>query len=119
MIITESGSFRKGHHANGHLQLTKAANFVSVADLRGQTLLLAGYHRAYAVASQIVPEGTVRVLLATLISRDSDRFLGLDSDRPKVRDKVRGGRPVLLADFFGADLCIDVHLRKQGCAVSI
>jgi hypothetical protein len=59
-------------------------------------LLLAGYHRAYAVASQIVPEGTVRVLLVTLISRNSDRFLGLASDRPEVRDKVRGGRPVLV-----------------------
>jgi hypothetical protein len=118
MIITESGSFRKGHHAIGHLQLTEAANFVSVADLRDRTLLLAGYHRAYAVASQTVPEGTVRMLLVTLISRDSDRFLGLASDRPEVRDKVRGGRPAHLADFFDADLCIDVHLRKQGCAVS-
>jgi hypothetical protein len=43
MIITESGSIRKGHHANGHLQLTEAANVVSVADLRDRTLLWAGY----------------------------------------------------------------------------
>ena len=48
MIITESGAFRKGHHGNGHRQLTEAARFVSVANLRDRTLLWAGYHRAYA-----------------------------------------------------------------------
>jgi hypothetical protein len=95
------------------LQLTEAARFISIADLGDRTLLWAGYHRAYAVASQTVPEGTVRVLLATLIAGDADRFLGPDSDRPEVRDMVRGERPALLADFFNVDLCMDVNLRKQ------
>jgi len=97
----------------GRLQLTEAARFISVADLGDRTLLWAGYHRAYAVASQTVPEGTVRVLLATLIDGDADRFLGADSDRPEVRDMVRGDRPAFLADFFDANLCMSVNLRKQ------
>jgi hypothetical protein len=98
---------------NGQLQLMEAARFISIADLGDRTLLWAGYHRAYAVASQTVPEGTVRVLLATLIAGDADRLLGPDSDRPEVRDMVRGERPALLADFFNDDLCMSVNLRKQ------
>jgi hypothetical protein len=107
------GEFFVTFQPGGRLQLTEAARFISIADLGDRTLLWAGYHRAYAVASQTVPEGTVRVLLATLIEGDADRFLGPDSDRPEVRDMVRGERPALFSDFFDSNLCMAANLRKQ------
>jgi hypothetical protein len=97
---------------NNNFQLFEFARFISAADLSDRTLLWAGYHRTYAVASQIVPEGTVRSLLATLVVNDPDRFLSVDSERPEVRDTVRGERPALFRDFFNEDLCMNVRLRK-------
>jgi len=97
---------------NNQFQLVEMARFISVADLGERTLLWAGYHRAYAVASQIVPGGTVRSLLATLVINDPERFLSADSDRPEVRDTVRGVRPAIFRDFFDDNLCMRVPLRK-------
>jgi hypothetical protein len=62
MIITESGKFRKGHHASGHLQLTESARLVSVADLRDRSLRGPASPAQYGVAGKIT---TLRYSLAT------------------------------------------------------
>jgi hypothetical protein len=52
MIITESGKFRKGHHASGFLQLTESARLVSVADLRDRSLRGPASPAQYGVAGE-------------------------------------------------------------------
>ena len=103
---------------NGRIELREKARFVSVASFGDRMLLWAGYHRAYALASQTYPEETERSLLATLTT-DADDFLGLRSELPEKRDMVRGVRPALLEDFFDDDLFMVVKLRKRRCEFHI
>ena len=88
----------------------------------GQRLLLwSGYHRTYAVLSQMSPDAQgVAPLLILMKGADlPTRFLGSASERPMVRDLVFSDRPPVFADFLNDDLCIEVDLLKQRMEVHI
>lgn len=100
----------------GKIGVAERPSFITAISLDDRMLLWSGYHRTYAVLSQINPEGTGSpdILAAVIIpADDAERFLGKDSPRPEVRDLIRSDRPPIFSDFFNDALCMRVNLRKQ------
>jgi len=89
--------------------------YISVVQAGKRLLLWGGYHRTYAVLSQMSPEGAgggPLLVLMTGVNEVAD-FLSDRSSRLAVRDAVMGPRPPLFRDFFNPDLFMEVNLRKQ------
>ena len=89
--------------------------YISVVEAGKRLLLWGGYHRTYAVLSQMSPDGAGGAPLLTLITGVDEVavFLSERSSRRVVRDAVIGTRPPLFRDFFNPDLFMEVDLRKQ------
>jgi hypothetical protein len=105
----------------GGFNISEMGRFISAVDANGRLLLWAGYHRTYAVFDQMTPDADGMAPLVILMKdvRDADRLLGAASDRPLVRDDLLREIPPVFADFFDADLFMEVDLLKQRREVHI
>jgi len=103
------------------LNFRERDRYIAVVEAGNRFLLWGGYHRTYAVLSQMSPEGAGGAPLVTLIAGTADvaGFFSLRSERPTVRDAVLGERPPLFRDFFDDDLAMQVQLLKQRVEVHI
>jgi hypothetical protein len=120
IVYLPHGEFQLLVGTHKKLEISEQAHHIAVTAFSDRLLLWAGYHRTYAsiVASQEYPEETER-LLPTALTTDAETFLGAGSPFPEKRDVVRGPCPALFRDFFDADLCMDIKLRKRRCQVEI
>jgi hypothetical protein len=89
--------------------------YISAVEAGKRLLLWGGYHRTYAVLSQMSPDGAGGAPLLTLMTGVAEvaAFFSDRCTRPAVRDTVVGPRPALFRDFFNPDLFMEVNLRKQ------
>jgi hypothetical protein len=103
------------------LNFRERDRYIAVIEAGSRFLLWGGYHRTYAVLSQMSPDGAGGAPLLTLMAGTPDvaGFFSLRSERPTVRDAVLGERPPLFRDFFDADLSIEVQLLKQRVEVHV
>jgi hypothetical protein len=89
--------------------------YISAVKAGKRSLLWGGYHRTYAVLSQMSPDGAGGAPLLTLMTGVAEvaDFFSERCARSLVRDAVMGERPPLFRDFFNPDLFMEVNLRKQ------
>jgi hypothetical protein len=112
------GEFQMVVGAKKNLEIQEMARHVAITAFDDRLLLWAGYHRTYAITleSQENPEEIERLVPAVLTT-DADPLL--DARFSAKRDMVRGACPALFRDFFDADLCLDMELRKRRCQIEI
>jgi hypothetical protein len=119
IIELPHGEFQILPGVKKNLEIQEMAHHIAISAFDNRLLLWAGYHRTHAVAlaSQENPEDIERLVPAVLTT-DADPFL-LDARFSEKRDMVRGACPALFRDFFNADLCMDIELRKRRCQIEI
>jgi hypothetical protein len=100
---------------NDDFDVEEGYRAIAVKEFDGRMMLAAGAHRSHASMYRTSPEEMVRPLFAVLESDVVDGFFseGTKAPAPFKRDLVRGPRPPLLADFFDANLCIQIPQRKR------
>src|SRR5882724_3060806 len=105
----------------GGFDINERGRFISVVEANDRLLLWAGYHRTYAVLSQMAPDADGEAPLLILMNgvEEEDRFLGVDSLRPFVRDAILCDRPPVFADFFDPNLAMEVNLIQQRMEIHI
>lgn len=100
----------------GGFDVNEMPRYISVVESGGRLVLWGGYHRTYALLSQMTPDAAgATAPLVTLIKDvpDADRLFALPSSRPAVREAIFAARPAFFGDFFDPDLFIEVDLLKQ------
>jgi hypothetical protein len=115
IIELPHGEFQIVPGPNKRLEIQELAHHIAINAFDDRLLLWAGYHRTYAVtlASQANPEETERLVPTVLTTDADDALLCVFAGFAEKRDMVRGTCPALFRDFFDADLCLSINLRKQ------
>lgn len=97
---------------NGRLEIQQAGRHISVTAFENRLLLVAGYHRSFALSALHNPDPIARSLVVVLTT-DADPLVSPTSPNQALREMARTARPPLFADFFDDRLAMNLRVRKK------